>query len=191
MAVPIVLIKIDEDYHFAAILGLENEKNLYVNKDGKWVSGYVPKVLQAHPFSIAINKSNKAILCVNDEYTVNSSDKNAEPFFKDNGDISEKLKRVLDFLEQREIDRQKTKKMCNLLDVFGTIEPAKVTIRVDRGDIDLKGYYQINEIWRCKNWKMKNFLNLEHQARCHFAIFISYHYIIGGPLQTWIGAKSV
>jgi len=170
MAVPIVLIKIDEDYHFAAILGLENEKNLYVNKDGKWVSGYVPKVLQAHPFSIAINKSNKAILCVNDEYTVKSSDNNAEPFFTDNGDISEKLKRVLGFLEQREIDRQKTKKMCNLLDVFGIIEPAKVTIRVDRGDIDLKGYYQINEM-ALQKLEDEKFLELRASSALPFCYF--------------------
>lgn len=145
MVVPIVFINIDKDYHFAAILGLENEKNLYINKEGKWVSGYIPKVLQAHPFSLAIDKSKKALLCMDDEYAVDSSYENAEPFFTDKGDISEKLNMVLGFLEQREIDRQKTKKMCNLLDEFELIEPAKVTIRVERGNIDLEGYYQLNE----------------------------------------------
>ena len=42
MEMPIVLFKQKGEYHLAALLGLEKNKNLFVDSDGKWQGQYVP-----------------------------------------------------------------------------------------------------------------------------------------------------
>ena len=52
-------VKQGEDYQLVALVGLEKDRNLYVDLKGRWLSEYVPATLRCYPFILADHKENE------------------------------------------------------------------------------------------------------------------------------------
>lgn len=144
LSMPIILIRVEHNYYFATIMSIENDKNLYVTDEGKWTGDYIPAFLRAYPFSLKINKDGKCILCMEEKFILKPNSSKFEPFFTE-GEVSKKLGSLFTFLQRKEDDRRRTDAMCELLQKFNVIDPAKISINLNSDTRTLDGYYQINE----------------------------------------------
>jgi len=59
-----------ESFQPVALLGLEKDKNLYLNQDNKWLSEYVPASVRGYPFTMAKNEQGERVLCIDSAHLV-------------------------------------------------------------------------------------------------------------------------
>jgi hypothetical protein len=145
LSMPIILIKVKQNYYFSTMMSIENNKNVFITDNGKWAGTYIPAFLRAYPFSLQKSEDGKSILCIEDKFISVLRDSEGESFFSADGEATTKLKLVFTFLERKEYDRQRTNTICELLKEFKLIEPAKTSIDLPSGVKTLDGYCQINE----------------------------------------------
>lgn len=81
----------------AAVVGLESDKNLFVNEDGHWVDGcYIPSYVRRYPFILMDDSDNKQfVLCI-DEVSDFLNEEDGEALF-DEGEPSKFLTGAMEF----------------------------------------------------------------------------------------------
>lgn len=94
---PIIFNKTADSYIPMALLGLENDENLFVDKDGVWHANYVPAIVRRYPFVSAAAGDNKEIVCIDVEADV-FKDPEGKPLFDEAGKPTELLNNALAFL---------------------------------------------------------------------------------------------
>jgi hypothetical protein len=121
-AVPINLIEMPQICHFypiafspdehatpVAILGLRDQENLFVNKDGSWREHtYVPAYIRRYPFIFSeIPNTEQLTLCIDNVDSV--IEKGGEQlFFNDKGEPSDLSKNALEFCKSYHAAAQQT-----------------------------------------------------------------------------------
>jgi len=120
MEMPIVIFKQKGEYHLAALLGLEKNKNLFVDSDGKWQGKYVPMLLKGYPFRMVQDKEGRYILCVDEESGLMGD--NGNKFIDDEGKPTQKVQAIDKFLQQAEQSRMAAVKACKVLDDCGLVQ---------------------------------------------------------------------
>ena len=143
MSMPLAFVRVEGRYVLVAVSSLEPGRNLFVSTEGKWIGGYVPSGFRAFPFRLARAQGHDdLVLCVYEDSGLVFEDKNAgEPFFDDEGDISESLKEVMNFLLNVERNRKATEVAVSVLEEVGVIEPWPLKI----GEKKIEGLYRIDE----------------------------------------------
>jgi hypothetical protein len=127
-----------------ALLGLSQGLNAYLNKDGQWLSYYIPAIIRAYPFKLANTPEGQQVLCV-DEDSGLVSDTQGEPFFDAQGQVSEKVQAMLNLLVHLDQNTKTTHQLCQLLDKHKLIQPWLLTVPTDTGEQAVNGLYQIDE----------------------------------------------
>jgi len=76
-------VKQGEDYQLVSLVGLEKDRNLYIDLKGRWLSEYVPATLRCYPFILADHKENEEekVLCIDQDCITEDTD--APRLFKD------------------------------------------------------------------------------------------------------------
>lgn len=152
---PIGFIKNQEQrYQLVAIQSLSSNINIYVNKQGQYLAPYVPSHYRAHPFRLLPNtaKDNELTLCFDKDANLVTDTKeegNIE-FFTQDGELSEKLKSVLSFLNQCETNRQVTQTIVDLLETHKLIQKWSINLETqvvgeDKTPKEVEGLYKIDE----------------------------------------------
>ncbi len=84
----------------AAMVGLRNAENLYVDADSRWKRGYVPAFLRQYPFMLAEDPANGMLtVCVDMAYD-GLSEQEGEPLFDEQGQDSANLSQAMSFLQE-------------------------------------------------------------------------------------------
>lgn len=134
-----------DQYQPVALVGLGGERNLYVNKENKWLCTYVPATLRGYPFTLADNDSGEPILCINESQL--TEDQTAPPLFDSDGNLTSRTTHIFDFLGQCHANRILTQAACAALESCELIEPWPFTI--NRGEnnepLAINGLCRINE----------------------------------------------
>ena len=95
-----------------AILGIEDEENLFVDDDGNWDRMcYAPYYVRCHPFAFASEESGRMAVVV-DTAAASISDNPQYPFFID-GEVSEHTDALMQLCAEFERDRKRTQEYCN------------------------------------------------------------------------------
>ncbi|GAB2795170.1 SapC family protein [Halomonas shantousis] len=141
---PLGFVQQGEHYQLVALTGLSNERNLYVNHDGRWLAGYVPAALRGHPFALGQGENDQWVLCVNESMTLEAADQ-GEAFFDDQGEPARRVRETFEFLQQRERNRRLTDQACRLLGELGVVEPWPLKVETDDKPLTLNGLHRINE----------------------------------------------
>ncbi len=146
MALPIGFVK-DEGGNFlpVAIQGLQNGQNLLVGPDGRWFAAYSPAQYRGYPFFFANTEEGKKVLCVNEASGLVTDGAEGEPFFDEEGELGEKLKAVLGFLNHVEESRTATAEACKLLDSHGLIQPWDISFKLGEEVKKVEGLFSIDE----------------------------------------------
>jgi hypothetical protein len=60
---PMALVERGGGYELAALFGLQNGQNLFVDPQGRWMARYIPARLRAYPFSLAFREGLPTPCC--------------------------------------------------------------------------------------------------------------------------------
>ncbi|MHB0776529.1 SapC family protein [Halomonas sp. WWR20] len=141
---PLALVRQGEHFQLVALVGLSNERNLYVNHDGRWLAGYVPAALRGHPFALGRGDNDQLVLCVNEAMTISDAGE-GEAFFDEQGEPAKRVRETFEFLQQRERNRQLTDQACRILGELGVIEPWPLSVETADKPLTINGLHRIDE----------------------------------------------
>jgi hypothetical protein len=136
-----------EDAVFPAVLlGVETDRNDYINADGAWTGRYVPAFLRRYPFIFAQDaESDQLTLCIDDSFEGVNPDGKGERLFDSDGERSQYLESQLNFAAQYQNQFLRTKIFCNRLLELDLLEPAVANFTGDDSKPRrLSGFYRIN-----------------------------------------------
>jgi len=145
-SLPIVFAKNDKDEYFAtALMGLKEEKNIFVNDDGSWREGeYMPAFLRRYPFVFIENEEVLALAVDMDCQAVNK--KSGERLFDKEGEPTEYANHVMQFMEGYQLSNRRTQALIAKLEELDLLEEARVDITQQDGEaFAFAGFQRVNE----------------------------------------------
>lgn len=137
---PIVFAKNEKDEISAlAILGLRNQQNLFVDADGNWEEEhYIPALFRRYPFILAElpgAEEGKLTVCVDsgyEGYDVKEGD--GLELFDGEGNQTEGMQRVVQFLTEYQQQQLRTKAVIGLLSEFALFKDVAANITLPDGE---------------------------------------------------------
>tara|TARA_E500000305_G_scaffold97694_1_gene88873 strand:- start:5598 stop:6371 length:774 start_codon:yes stop_codon:yes gene_type:complete len=145
MHLPVAFMRVQDQFRPAAVLSFEENRNLFVTREGKWIGGYIPAAFRAYPFALANTESDEKVLCFEDSSGLLVDAAEGEPFFDNEGNPSAPIKQVLEVLLKIETDRQRTDAMCASLEKHNLIEAWPISVNTEAGEKKIEGLFRINE----------------------------------------------
>ncbi|MCJ8298693.1 MAG: SapC family protein [Pseudomonadales bacterium] len=104
------------------IMGIREDENLYVDSAGAWNVDYVPAFIRRYPFVFAsTDEGDTLTLCVDENYEGCNQEGRGERLFDADGERTQYLGKVLDFLQDYQQHFARTQSFCkelNALDLF-------------------------------------------------------------------------
>ncbi len=136
----------DDNVVPAVIMGVRNDENLYMDKDGTWKAKYVPAFVRRYPFVFSSRDEGKNfILCIDEEYDGCNQEGRGERLFDADGKRTSYLDNVLEFLKQYQAQFQRTQAFCKKLQDLDVLEPMQAQINITGGQrLNLAGFLAVN-----------------------------------------------
>jgi hypothetical protein len=130
----------------AVILGLKPDENLYVDEQGKWNARYIPAFVRRYPFVFSKSEDeNKLTLCIDEQYAGWNQDGRGSRLFDANGEGTEYLDKMLDFVQEYEHESKRTLAFCRKLKELELLEPMTARFKLPSGQkASLTGFMAIN-----------------------------------------------
>jgi len=145
LELPIAFVQIGETLAPMAIQGFEPGKNLRVAPNGQWLGNYVPALYRSFPFALLPDQNGKLALCFDgDSQLVNEAE--GEPLFDAEGQPSQTIKNVLNFLNQLEQNRKLTQLLCQSLADHKVLQPWPIKVQTEEGvEKTITGLLRVDE----------------------------------------------
>lgn len=130
----------------AVILGVQEKENLYVTDTGIWDSRYIPAFIRRYPFVFASNDEGKTFTaCIDEEYIGCNQQGLGERLFDSEGEQTQYLGNVLEFLKAYQIQFQRTQIFCDKLQELDLLEPMRAQFEPRAGGrVSLSGFMAVN-----------------------------------------------
>jgi len=130
----------------AVLLGVQQDKNLYVDNSGTWTGRYIPAFIRRYPFVFSSSQDGKTFtLCIDQDFPGFNKKGKGERLFNDEGDQTEYLGKMLEFLREYQIQFQRTKVFCTKLKELDLLESMQAHFTLPTGNqISLTGFYVVN-----------------------------------------------
>ena len=145
LSLPIGFVATGDTFAPVAVLGLQPGKNLFVSLDGRWLAGYIPAAFRGFPFLLADADDGRQVLCINDAHG-SISESEGEPFFGEDGQPTQGVKDILDFLNQVGSNRQGTLRVTAMLQKHQLIAPWLIKLQgADQQEQVVEGLYRVDE----------------------------------------------
>lgn len=126
-----------------ALQGLRAGENLWVDAKGNWRGGYIPAIYRGYPFTLA-RSGDKRVLCIDSDSGLISNTE-GQPFFNDDGETTDTIQQILQFLNQVHTSRDVTQAQCAELSRLGLIQPWPLTVQAEGENQAREGLYRIDE----------------------------------------------
>lgn len=145
---PVVFARSGDDITAIAILGLRNNENLFIDKDGRWREDtYIPAFFRRYPFVLAddVDSKGSSAVCVDSSYS-GFGKRSGMKLFKDDGSVSEEFNKVISFLKNFQAQYESTKEMISLLKEYDLFQDVSANITLPAGEkLGFSGLMMINE----------------------------------------------
>ena len=130
----------------AAILGLQQDRNLFVADDGAWQGRYIPAFVRRYPFVFSSNEDQSQFtLCIDKEFAGLNEEGRGQRLFDDEGQNSDYLEKMLQFLQEYQLQFQRTRLFCEQLQEHDLLESMQAHISMPGGSQQsLTGFRVIN-----------------------------------------------
>lgn len=123
---PIVFRQDDQGITPVALFSTDSsETTPFVAPDGRWLASYVPAALRCPPFEAELLdiKTNTYRLLVNENSGLVGTQPEGEAFFDNSRELSQELRRVLDFQKALATEVRTTRALCKVLSDLELYEP--------------------------------------------------------------------
>ncbi|MDX1654174.1 MAG: SapC family protein [Candidatus Competibacteraceae bacterium] len=129
-----------------AILGAEAEQNLFVKDDGSWDGNYIPAFVRRYPFVFSSSKEGTNFtLCIDEGFSGCNQEGRGERLFDAEGQRTQYLETVLNFVRDYQIQFQRTRNFCNHLRELNLLEPMQAQFTLPSGQQrNLTGFMAVN-----------------------------------------------
>jgi hypothetical protein len=145
LSLPVGFIRQGESYVPAAVLNLQQGKNLFVAPNGTWAGRYIPAAFRSYPFVLARTEDGQRVLCIDEDSGLIGDGPDGEAFFDETGEPAKAIRDVMDFLTQLEQSRLATAATCEVLARHELLQPWPITIQGDSGEQKVEGLFRIDE----------------------------------------------
>lgn len=156
---PIVFAKNDAGEYFAStLLGLEENKNNFVNGKGEWAKAeYIPAYVRRYPFIFVQDKENFALAY--DDTCKEINEKKGQELFDKEAKETDYLNNIMKFMENYQLSSVKTSAFIKQLDDMGLLEDANANMTVGGKKFAFTGFKRVNET-KLNELKDEDTLNL-------------------------------
>ena len=118
-----------------AVLGLRPDENLYVTNQGGWQARYIPAFVRRYPFVFSSRDEGKTFtLCIDEAFPGFNQGGRGERLFGEDGKPTPYVENVLKFLQQYQLEFQRTQGFCKKLKDLNLLEPMQAQINLGSGE---------------------------------------------------------
>jgi hypothetical protein len=130
----------------SAVLGIQNDSNLYVDSNGKWASKYIPAFVRRYPFVFSSGDEGKTFtLCIDEDYAGLNKKAEGNRLFGADGERTDYLNGVLNFLKEYQTEYNRTQLFCDKLVELELLEPMQAQIKLKSGkQLSLTGFQSVS-----------------------------------------------
>lgn len=116
-----------------AMLGLDNEENLFVDADGRWDAPYIPAFVRRYPFGPMDNdQPDTFTICVDDGAEM-LSEAMGDPLFTESGEPSERLSQIIELIGDYQGQAAITTAFVKRLETLGLLRETTATFDAPGG----------------------------------------------------------
>jgi hypothetical protein len=146
MEYPLVFAGTQDAVMPAVILGLRGQENLFLSKEGGWKAGYIPAFIRRYPFVFSSNEDNSQFtLCIDEAFHGFNQDGRGARLFDDQGKPSAYVDNVLKFLQEYQMQFQRTQAFCKKLAELKLLDPMQAEVTLPAGArTSLTGFMAVN-----------------------------------------------
>lgn len=143
---PIVFAQAGSDVLPVAILGVSDERNMFVDDEGNWKAKYIPAFVRRYPFVFSTTDDGGTLmLCIDESFTGFNQEGVGERLFDAEGQRTQYLNGVLSFVEEYQAHFKRTQVFANKLKELDLFEPMQAKVALDTGQqMSLTGFLGIN-----------------------------------------------
>lgn len=129
----------------AVILGMRGEENVYLDQAGGWQAKYIPAFIRRYPFVFAGDNSGKTLtLCIDEAFAGCNQEGRGERLFTDEGKPTPYVDRVLQFLQDYQLQFKRTQAFCKKLKELDLLEPMQAQVSLPSGErLSLTGFMAV------------------------------------------------
>jgi hypothetical protein len=129
----------------AALLGIRDQENLYIDDSGTWNAKYIPAFVRRYPFIFSTQDKNTFNLCIDEDFDGVNRDGVGERLFDSAGERTQYLRNVLGFLQAYQAQFEATRAFCQRLVDLNLLESMQAQFRLRSGQrIMLGGFMAVN-----------------------------------------------
>ncbi|SFI39506.1 SapC family protein [Albimonas pacifica] len=130
----------------SALLGVRGEENSFVAQDGSWGGRYIPAFLRRYPFVFSRSADGKTFsLCIDEEFEGLNQDGRGERLFDSEGNRTQYLNTILEFVTQYQTQFAATGRFCQRLKELDLLQPATAQFRLPGGQTpSLSGFMTVD-----------------------------------------------
>jgi hypothetical protein len=125
-------------------LGLKQQENLFVSREGQWNARYLPASMQAYPFAFIENADGDNLQILIDQAYPGFGETQGTALFDDAGDPSPELQQKLKFLQAHHSDRGRTRRLGAELVRLGLLTECSAQLQGD-ARFQLHGFWIVDE----------------------------------------------
>ena len=145
---PVLFVRDGNNIVPCALFGIEQGQNLFLKWNHQWDASYIPAAIRRYPFSLAeVTHEQKKdhIVCI-DKDSVLTGKQGEYALFQKNGKPSQYLKEKIQFLQEHQVEYERTLLFVNALEKLELLEPMSANINLVNGEtISITGFYTINK----------------------------------------------
>lgn len=143
---PLLFIKDAEEYVPVALFGLEDKQNLFLKWNNQWDADYIPAHIRRYPFSLATVEHNSEFIVCMDENATIIGKSGEHALFLANGKQSEFLNEKIRFLQELQLEYEKTLIFTRKILALDLFEPMNANVNLNNGEnLTISGFYVINK----------------------------------------------
>ncbi|HTN94721.1 MAG TPA: SapC family protein [Gallionella sp.] len=143
---PIVFAGADNAMIPAVILGVRNNENLYLSKDGKWQAKYIPAFIRRYPFVFSNSQDGKTFtLCIDEDFPGFNREGRGQRLFDQEGKPTPFVNEVLKFLQDYRAQFMRTQAFCKKLTELDLLVPMQAQFTLTAGEkMSLSGFKAVD-----------------------------------------------
>lgn len=138
-----VLFGCDEkgDYFPLALLSLMEDGHKHIDQKGEWAESYIPAFVRRYPFAL----TDEGTVCF-DKKAGQFGGEKGEALFDDEGENSETLNNIINFLNNYDQQYKLTQEYCKALKEAELLKPFNLQILIDKDHpLRMEGLFVVDE----------------------------------------------
>jgi hypothetical protein len=131
----IVFANAGDDVVPTAVLGLAPQQNLYLSPDAQWQAQYVPAFIRRYPFVFSASNDAKTLtLCIDESHPGFNREGRGQRLIADDGQPSAYVQQVLKFLQEYQVQYERTRAFGRRLKQYGLLQPMQAQVTTPQGE---------------------------------------------------------